>query len=183
MCEDAQQSAPHASGSSQSIQTRCLSRNEQEQGATHGIDSSWAHRPVSWAAATTAAMEHTAAVTGWPGPATLGSTHAPSRQHAPYRRKPIQQQLQGRTYQGVQAPPLKHSDIVHAIVTSQEHEHLALESRLWRQVTAPSFNQINQVRLSARKVPRRPNVPCQDALISCMSVLHLLSLLCNPVPS
>ena len=41
---------------------------------------------------------------------------------------------QGRSYQGSQVPRLQHGDFVHAIVTSKEHEHLALESRMYRQV-------------------------------------------------
>ncbi|KAK9803733.1 hypothetical protein WJX73_008989 [Symbiochloris irregularis] len=43
-----------------------------------------------------------------------------------------QQNLNGRSYTGDRAPPLQDSDFVHAIPTSQSHEHLALEGRIAR---------------------------------------------------
>ena len=44
----------------------------------------------------------------------------------------IPQQLQGKSYDGSRAAPLQPSNFVHAMLTSAEHEYLAMETRLWR---------------------------------------------------
>ena len=50
------------------------------------------------------------------------------------RGLPIAQDLTGRSYQGSKAARLQAKDFVHAIVTSHEHEYLAMETRMWRKV-------------------------------------------------
>lgn len=103
----------------------CPALNSLTSAPQAGVGDIWERRPVAWATA----REHQAS-----------SQPASSAPRLPTPRRPaIEQQAEGRVYDGwSHAPRLNRHDFVHAVVTSQEHEHLALEGRMWHRVISHS---------------------------------------------